>query len=87
MIRLNRVRAGEIVIITTIHPRWAIEEKAIIFRSWVWFRPPSPPIIVDVIPRAMVMEVGIRFEVMMRRVIGAIFCHVVMMRAVSIGTP
>lgn len=30
-----------------IQPMWAIEEYARIFRSWVWFRPPQPPIKMD----------------------------------------
>lgn len=30
-----------------IHPIWAIEEYARIFRSWVWLSPPQPPIRMD----------------------------------------
>lgn len=30
-----------------IHPIWAIEEYARIFRNWVWLSPPHPPIIID----------------------------------------
>lgn len=33
--------------IAAIHPMWAIEEYARIFRSWVWFSPPQPPTIID----------------------------------------
>lgn len=35
--------------IAAIHPIWAIEEYARIFRSCVWFSPPHPPIRTDVI--------------------------------------
>lgn len=34
---------GAMVIVAIVHPVWAIEEKAISFRIWVWFSPPSPP--------------------------------------------
>ncbi len=30
-----------------IHPMWAIEEYARIFRSWVWLSPPHPPTRMD----------------------------------------
>lgn len=30
-----------------IHPRCAIDENAIIFRSWVWLSPDHPPIKVE----------------------------------------
>ena len=30
-----------------IHPMCAIDEYAMIFRSWVWFSPPHPPIKID----------------------------------------
>lgn len=30
-----------------IHPVCAIDENAISFRIWVWFSPPSPPIVID----------------------------------------
>lgn len=33
--------------IAVIQPMWAIEEYARIFRSWVWFSPPQPPIRMD----------------------------------------
>ena len=28
-----------------IHPKWLIEEKAIILRNEVWFNPPKDPVI------------------------------------------
>lgn len=30
-----------------IHPMWAIDEYARIFRSCVWFSPPHPPMKID----------------------------------------
>lgn len=53
VMKVRRVREGENCRIKIIQPRCAIEEYARILRSWVWFRPPHPPTIVDVIPRAM----------------------------------
>lgn len=44
---MSRVRFGLNVIIAIIHPMWAIDEYAMIFRSWVWFRPPQPPNMMD----------------------------------------
>lgn len=38
---------GLYIRIINIHPMWAIDEYARIFRSWVWFRPPHPPIIME----------------------------------------
>lgn len=42
-----------------IHPMWAIEEYAIIFRVCVWFSPPQAPMKIDEIARMVVM-VGFR---------------------------
>lgn len=36
------------------HPRWLIEEKAIIFRREVWFNPLREPIITDKIITAVI---------------------------------
>lgn len=52
------MREGENWIIRVIQPRWAMEEYARIFRSWVWFSPPQPPIKVDVRP-SMIRSVGL----------------------------
>lgn len=41
------VRFGLNVIIAIIHPIWAIDEYAMIFRSWIWLRPPQPPSMMD----------------------------------------
>lgn len=49
--RARSVREGSNWIIRIIHPRWAIDEYAKIFRSWVWFRPPQPPTRVEASPR------------------------------------
>ena len=39
---------------------WAMEEYAIIFRSWVWFSPPHPPTNTDIraisIKRSVLMD-------------------------------
>lgn len=42
-----------------IQPRWEMEEKARIFRIWVWFRPIQPPRPVEAIAM-MVSKVGLR---------------------------
>lgn len=36
------------------HPKWLIEEKAIIFRKEVWFNPLKDPIITDKIMMALI---------------------------------
>lgn len=43
-ISARRVIWGAIWATRIIQPKWAIEEYARIFRSWVWLRPPHPPI-------------------------------------------
>lgn len=45
--------------IATIHPMWAIDEYAIIFRVCVWFSPPQAPMRTDEIANVVVM-VGFR---------------------------
>lgn len=55
---------------------WAIEEYARIFRSWVWFSPPHPPIIMermDMVSRTFRL---IEWEIWERMDSGASFCHV-----------
>ena len=59
-----------------IHPMCAIDEYAMIFRSWVWFSPPHPPIKID-----NMAIVNIRFglidcEIWHSTDNGASFCHV-----------
>lgn len=51
VIRARNVRDGENCSTRVIQPRWAMDEYAKIFRSCVWFRPPQPPIRVEVSPR------------------------------------
>lgn len=51
VMRVMRVREGENCKTKIIHPRWAIEEYAKIFRSWVWFKPPQPPTRVERRPK------------------------------------
>lgn len=47
MSRFRRAMVGLIKIMMTIHPMWAIDEYARIFRRCVWFSPPQPPRNVD----------------------------------------
>lgn len=59
MIRLRRASLLDLVIIVAIHPRWEIEEYAMIFRSCVWFSPPRPPIITDSVPIIVIVRAEI----------------------------
>lgn len=70
-----------------IQPRWEMEEKAIIFRVWVWFRPIQPPRAAE--RMAMVVSrMGLSDgEVMKRRVIGGNFMAVDRRRPVMRGEP
>lgn len=52
------------MIMTVIHPRWEMEEKAKIFRICVWFSPIHPPIAADRIAR-VVRSVGFSDEEVM----------------------
>lgn len=54
--RLRSVREGANCKISTIHPKWAIEEYARILRSWVWLSPPQPPTRVDRRPSVISRE-------------------------------
>lgn len=47
MIRLSRVNWGLYGIIIIIQPMCAIDEYAMIFRVWVWFKPPHAPIKIE----------------------------------------
>lgn len=76
MIRLNIVKVGLYVMIAIIHPIWATDEYARIFRSWVWLSPPQPPSIID---RAPINSMSVEFmegAIWYAMEIGAIFCHV-----------
>lgn len=59
-----------------IHPKWEIEEKAIIFRSCVWFSPIHPPMAVDRIAMAVSSAGSSDLEVSSSRVIGGNFMAV-----------
>jgi len=56
------------------HPKWLIEEKAIIFRKDVWFKPPIAPIKIE---KIIVRLNKKKFKQKDRRIIGAIFCQVI----------
>lgn len=60
MSRFSSVRFGLYGRIASIHPMWAIDEYAMIFRVCVWFSPPHAPVKIDVIARIDVM-VGLRY--------------------------
>lgn len=85
--RFSSVNCGAKARIVTIHPRWAIDEKAIIFRSCVWFSPPQPPTREDKSPKATRI-LGFRLgETWRIRDIGASFCQVERMRPVVRSEP
>lgn len=76
------MRAGENDKTSVIHPKWAMEEYAIIFRTCVWLSPPHPPMIVErmaIIIRRLVFNWWL---VKISSDIGASFCHVVKIRHV-----
>ena len=73
---MNREIAGVKFITTNIHPIWAIEEYARIFRNCVWFRPPHPPNNVESSAELMINGWLIVGEICIRIDNGAIFCHV-----------
>lgn len=59
-----------------IHPRWEIEEKAMIFRVCVWFNPIHPPKAAERIA-IVVSSVGFNeWEIINNRVIGGNFMAV-----------
>lgn len=73
---LSTVIVGLYIRMAVIHPMWAIDEYAIIFRSWVWLRPPQPPTKMD--RMAMVINISRLMDgaIWYRIDIGASFCHV-----------
>lgn len=52
---MSRASGGENERIKIIHPKWAIDEYARIFRSCTWLNPPHPPTIMDRSPRVIKM--------------------------------
>lgn len=55
---------------------WAIDEYAMILRSWVWFNPPQPPIAIDISDIIRRRFILIRGVIIYRTDKGASFCHV-----------
>lgn len=78
---------GAIVSVVNTQPVWAMEEKAISFRSWVWLRPPRPPKVIDRMAVVSKMVWLILSDIISRRDIGASFCHVRIVRLVSVVVP
>lgn len=66
---------------------WAIDEYAIIFRSWVWLSPPHPPIAIDNKAIAISRLKFIKGEIIYIIDKGASFCHVNRMRPDDNGMP
>lgn len=64
-----------------------MEEKAINFRSWVWFSPPRPPRVMERIAVISRMVWLTLFDIASRSDMGASFCHVRIIRPVSIVVP
>lgn len=75
VIKARNVREGANWRTRIIHPRWAMEEYAKIFRSCVWLRPPQPPTSVEVSPRK-IRRFGLVGCIWRSRAKGASFCHV-----------
>lgn len=70
-----------------IQPKWEIEEKAKIFRVWVWFSPAHPPRAVEVIAMR-VNKVGLSEEDVSRNsVVGGNFRAVANRRPVVKDVP
>lgn len=68
-----------------IHPIWLIDEYVMIFRNLVWFTPISPLIVID---EMIIIAMNISgLVVFIRIVIGAIFCHVSIIRELVHESP
>lgn len=78
---------GAMESVVRIHPVWVIDENAISFRSWVWFRPPSPPRVIDRVALSKSKVVLVLLLVFSRINNGAIFCQVRTVRAVMVVVP
>lgn len=87
MISVSVEMLGAMVRVDNTQPVWAMEEKAISFRNWVWFRPPRPPMVMDRIAMVSRMVWLILFDIMSRRDMGASFCHVRIVKLVSVVVP
>lgn len=78
---------GAKVKVVRIQPVWAIDENAISLRSWVWFRPPRPPIVIDKRADVSMSIILVLLFILSKIVRGAIFCHVRIVRAVMVVVP
>lgn len=78
---------GARVMVARIQPVWAMDEKAINFRSWVWLSPPSPPTSTDKIAEELRIVRLVLLWLTIRMVRGAIFCQVRIVRVVSVVAP
>lgn len=78
---------GARAMVARIQPVWAIDEKAISFRIWVWLSPPSPPIRMDRIADEFRIIRLVLLWFITRMVRGAIFCQVRITRVVSVVAP
>lgn len=70
-----------------IQPRWAIDEKARIFRTCVWFSPIHPPMAADAMAMVVSRSGFSEGAVKKRIVMGGSFISVERSRAVIIGEP
>lgn len=87
MVRLSNAIVGLYVSTAVIHPIWAMDEYAMILRSWVWLRPPHPPIRMDVKDIARIMWWLIQGVIIYSTDSGASFCHVSRIRPDDKGMP
>lgn len=78
---------GAIVMVAIIHPVWAIDEKAMSFRSWVWLRLPSPPAVIERVADRSINVMLVLLWVVSMIVSGAIFCQVRIVRVVRVVVP
>jgi len=74
-------------IVERIQPVCAIDENAINLRICVWFSPPRPPMVMDMIAISSRAVWLILFDMTSRIDIGASFCHVKIVRLVSVVVP
>ena len=64
-----------------------MDENARIFRICVWFKPPHPPISTDSILAPITRFVNTNSLIENKRISGAIFCHVAIIRPLENGSP
>lgn len=78
---------GAVVKVASIQPVWAIDEKAISFRSCVWLSPPRPPMATERVADVSRSVVLVLLWVINKTISGAIFCQVRMVSVVSVVLP